>query len=218
MKPTPVVFKVHGPERRRRAFVNLQVGLGGCCSCCCCCLHTIGGLIGAIVAPSIGAEEGPSVHSNSKDEGVHLAHVSRTTGTGIQQAKTGLQAGQQLGRPRDEEDEDNPSPMPSFHTGPSAVALFWWILFAVSILNLILFLRPSRDGLSAAVVVVTLCLPLVQLGSALFVAIILLCSQRSDRGYQFKQLGKITLGVIVGTLAGILAMFGIWIYINPRLF
>jgi hypothetical protein len=41
----------HEPERRRAAATTLHCG---CTCCCCCCLHTIGSLIGASVAPTIG--------------------------------------------------------------------------------------------------------------------------------------------------------------------
>lgn len=37
----------HPPERRRRSSVIAAQAC--CCCCCCCCLHTIGGLIGALV-------------------------------------------------------------------------------------------------------------------------------------------------------------------------
>jgi|GEM_PF-2885654 len=48
--PKPALkFDVHPPERRRKTG---GVIVPGCCCCCCCCLHTLGGLIGAAIAPS----------------------------------------------------------------------------------------------------------------------------------------------------------------------
>jgi hypothetical protein len=35
------------PERQRQRSMVVHCG---CCCCCCCCLHTVGGLLGAVVA------------------------------------------------------------------------------------------------------------------------------------------------------------------------
>src|SRR5262249_33950685 len=52
---TPVVVVAHPGERRRGcSTVPAQAG-HCCCCCCCCCLHSLGGLIGAAVAPNLGA-------------------------------------------------------------------------------------------------------------------------------------------------------------------
>ena len=51
MSPSPVVIQKHTPERRRRAVTTLNCG---CSCCCCCCLHTMGSLVGAAIAPTIG--------------------------------------------------------------------------------------------------------------------------------------------------------------------
>jgi hypothetical protein len=50
--PTPsrlpaVAVIVHPPERRRRR--SPVIAAQACCCCCCCCLHTLGGLVGALV-------------------------------------------------------------------------------------------------------------------------------------------------------------------------
>lgn len=41
-----VGFVAHPPERRRRSTTLLSAG---CCCCCCCCVHTLGGIVGAVV-------------------------------------------------------------------------------------------------------------------------------------------------------------------------
>src|SRR4051794_40727150 len=47
---TPTL-ECHPPERRRRTEIRM---CHGSCCCCCCCLHTVGGIIGAGVAPTFG--------------------------------------------------------------------------------------------------------------------------------------------------------------------
>jgi hypothetical protein len=60
MKP-PADFRLesHPPERRRRSTETLMCG---CCCCCCCCLHTVGGIIGAAVAPAFGKNSRLPLH------------------------------------------------------------------------------------------------------------------------------------------------------------
>lgn len=49
MIQSPVQLHVHPAERRKHRDLTLySSGVGGCC-CCCCCLHTVGGLIGALI-------------------------------------------------------------------------------------------------------------------------------------------------------------------------
>lgn len=45
MAPAPIQVQVHPSERRRRRGVVLNAA----CCCCCCCLHSVGGLIGALI-------------------------------------------------------------------------------------------------------------------------------------------------------------------------
>jgi hypothetical protein len=63
-------------------------------------------------------------------------------------------------------------------------------------------------------VIIVLILPALQLGSALLTALTLATSSRTDKGYQFRQLGKIVLGVVVGTVLGILIMVGIGLVLS----
>src|SRR5260370_42138891 len=44
-------IECHPPERRRRTGIRM---CHGCCCCCCCCLHTVGGILGAVIAPKLG--------------------------------------------------------------------------------------------------------------------------------------------------------------------
>jgi hypothetical protein len=205
MKPTRVDFSAHPPERRRRPAVTLY---GGCC-CCCCCLHTIGSVIGAAVAPTIGRGRRPSLYSydDYRYEDDFPAPVTRRTGTGIQ---TGDRPIPERSLPHEEEDEDYPRVTQPLRNRVSAVALFWWIVLGLSIVGLLWFASSSNDNMAVGLVILALVMPAVQLGSAFIVAIVLLCMRRTDSGYQFIQLGKITLGVILGTAAGIVAMVALF--------
>lgn len=50
--PPKLEIVAHPPERSRRGAVLLSAG--SCC-CCCCCLHSLGGIVGALVG---GSREG----------------------------------------------------------------------------------------------------------------------------------------------------------------
>jgi hypothetical protein len=55
------------PERRRRGTTSLYAP--GCCACCCCCcLHSVGGIIGALVGREIRREKAPVVYTYRVDE------------------------------------------------------------------------------------------------------------------------------------------------------
>lgn len=51
MASTPIQIDRHQPERRRPPVTTLHCG---CTCCCCCCLHTVGSIVGAAVAPTMG--------------------------------------------------------------------------------------------------------------------------------------------------------------------
>jgi hypothetical protein len=66
-----VTLVVHPPERRRRRSVI--VASGCCCSCCCsCCLHSIGGVVGAMMAGSQGLSSAAVVSDVVLDDGERL--------------------------------------------------------------------------------------------------------------------------------------------------
>jgi hypothetical protein len=89
----------------------------------------------------------------------------------------------------------------------SVAALFCYICLGVSLLALLFSSRWRGEGLLMGVILLLLAFPAVQLASAAVVFLVLLCSRRSDRVYQMKRLGKITLGVVLGAMAGVSAMW-----------
>jgi len=77
MKPAPEFqLESHPPERRRRSTETLMCG---CCCCCCCCLHTVGGIIGAAVAPAFGKKSRLPIHYYYDEEfDISVPDIGRT--------------------------------------------------------------------------------------------------------------------------------------------
>lgn len=165
---TPLI-ECHPPERRRRTDVRMCHG--SCC--CCCCLHTVGGLIGAGVAPLIGAK-------NPLPLGYYY------------------------------EEEDEYAVPDVSKPGVSAVKVFWFLSLGVwGVGGLIGSAQAGGEGFVGALIILLLLFPAIQLGCAIFTLLWLALSVRPDKSFQLKQVGKLTLGLVVGTVAGILAMVGI---------
>jgi hypothetical protein len=110
-------------------------------------------------------------------------------------------------------DEETGDALPEISKpGLSAVSLFWWIscfLIFCSFLYTILLEKGRVDSMMVTGVILLLVFPLLQLASAVVTLIVFGFWPRPDRGYQLKQLGKITAGVLLGSILGIGAMVGI---------
>jgi hypothetical protein len=157
------------PERRRG---TTTLYAPGCTCCCCCCLHTIGGLIGAVVGPRIKSEKAPIIYTCDVDADDKV--VSRAV-----------------------------------YPGLSAEALFWRMLLPMPFVGFVLFLVFSRIWQEMgcfAIVFVAIYLPYAQFLSAGITFVILGLSRRGDKHFQIKQLAKLTAGVVVGTISGLLIM------------
>lgn len=189
---SPIVFVAHLPERGyARSAVPAQAG-GCCCCCCCCCLHTLGGLIGAAVAPAWGGRR------RYRDQEEQDYDDFRSS------------ANARYSFDRDEEVEVQS------RRGPSAVLTFWLSLVALVVLGLIIGPlwgitqnggpNGGQNGFFIAVFLIVMGLPLLQLAAAAVSAIILASFNGMNRGNEFRRLGKISLGAIVGTVAGLLIM------------
>ncbi len=109
-------------------------------------------------------------------------------------------------------DEEDDIAVPNIaKTGVSAVKVFWILSLAAALLGAVLgasFGEP-REGLVIGLVLLALAFPAVQLGIVIVLLIWLAISSRPDRSFQFWQVGKITLGLFVGTAAGIMTMVAI---------
>jgi hypothetical protein len=177
----------HPAERRQRSG-SVIVACCGCC-CCCCCLHTVGSLAGAAVAPIFG----------KKRDSIGARYRLLVEEYELEDQPGGETAAPEFRR----------------KAKMSAVALYWWLVAAFSALPLgygvLIGLSEPRieSTLVITLVLMALGMPLIQLAASLVAGVVLVASLRDDKGYQLLQLGKITLGSIVGTVAGVLAMVGI---------
>lgn len=178
MADAPIAVRKHEPERRRSTSITTLAC--GCCCCCCCCLHSVGSLIGAAIAPTIGRGRMAIYYYYDEETGEAVPHVAKA--------------------------------------GVSAVALFWWLLLGLVVFGFFASAFSGPTGLIVGAVIIAMVLPALQLLSALVTAIVVATSTRYDKMYQFKQLGKMTLGVILGTVLGILVMVGIGVALSGMRF
>lgn len=114
-------------------------------------------------------------------------------------------------------DEDTGEKVPDIRKpGLSAVALFWWLVAAFSALGCVFGLAAGRaaEGLLVSSVIVLMVFPAIQLLAAIVTLIVYAIWPRPDKARQLKQLGKITLGVVLGTIAGIGIMVAIGVMIS----
>lgn len=208
-----VTLIAHPPERRqRRARVPAQAG--HCCSCCCCCLHSLGALIGAAVAPALGGPR-PDLYLpltdywDEEDFDRPASLASRDREAVMTDALSPLPPPAEADLVRERHERNLGIALPAL--GFSAVSLFWWILLILVIGGLVLSTMGGRgEGLLVGGVIMLLVFPGLQLAAAAFTALILGVSYRPDKGHQFRQLGKIVLGMVAGTVLGILLMVGIY--------
>ncbi|HEY7426413.1 MAG TPA: hypothetical protein VH682_19425 [Gemmataceae bacterium] len=206
-----VTLIIHPPDKRRgHLSVPAQAG-PCCCTCCCCCLHSLGGIIGAAVAPNMGSAAKPSGSKANWD--LLLAHYWEEieepgplgpAREGITATREGITAGAPAA-PAEPRPVQQPIVLPG--RGLSAVSLFWWISLILGFGVVLWFsVSASRGGLLLGAFILVIFLPAVQLGAALLTAIILAVSAGPHKSYQFQQLGKIGCGVVVGTVVGVLVM------------
>ena len=101
-------------------------------------------------------------------------------------------------------------------TGVSAVKVFWLLSLAASVLGALYGFTLGRDGFIIGLVLLLLVFPALQLVCAIIVGIGFACTSRPDKWFQLKQLGKLTLGLFLGTVAGIVAMVVIGVILSRR--
>jgi hypothetical protein len=213
-----LTIECHPPERRRR--VEARMCCGSCC-CCCCCLHTLGGIIGAAIAPKLGSQSSAWSHLSLIEYWDEEDHKpAPATGTAVEdEAIT-------ANKPNSSEKSAVPrQPMPDIaKTGVSGVKMYWFVTLICVCASFVYIttLAPEAGGGGGAplfapriagLLILALGFPAIQLVSAIITAIWLALSRRPDRSFQLVQLGKITLGLILGTVAGIVAMVGIWVLV-----
>jgi hypothetical protein len=195
-------IECHPPERRRRADVHM---CHGSCCCCCCCLHTLGGIVGAVIAPKLGGRSTAWSHLSLIEYWEEEDDEPGPTGAAGRDA---IIEEMPISRPRR---AVSPRIVPNIAgRGVSAVKVFWLLSLAASIVGALIGLaRGSGGGLIVGLIVLLLVFPAVQLLCAVITLTWLALSSRPDQSFQLRQVGKLTLGLFLGTLAGIVAMVGI---------
>ena len=112
-------------------------------------------------------------------------------------------------------DEDTGRQIPLDHKpGLSAVVMFWWVLcFLIFLCFTYGILTNSAKGETLLItgIIVLMVFPILQIASAVITVVVFAVWNRPDRAYQIWQLGRITLGVVLGTLLGIgvMALIGV---------
>jgi hypothetical protein len=182
-----ITLQAHPPERRRRRSAELLSQLNGCCCCCCCCLHSVGSLVGAVVA-SVVASRG----SAASPREAPIKFPDDEIGGWVQEPPVRL-------------------PIKRIYWG-SVVA----VASLVPLYMLLQHVTPmGPDGpMVEPLFYLAIFLPLVQLGASVLSAIVLACfPYRYQNGRAWALLGWITagtfIGAVIGTLIMILAFFSI---------
>ena len=166
----------HPPERRRRTEIRM---CHGSACCCCCCVHTVGGIIGAAVAPAFGKNNRMPIHYYyDEDLDISVPNVAKP--------------------------------------GASAVKVFWFLSLGTAILGTMLGALAGREGFLIGLFTFAMGFPALQLGCAVVTLIWLGLSSRPDKSFQSWQIGKIAIGLFVGTAAGILAMVVLAVLMSAR--
>jgi hypothetical protein len=104
----------------------------------------------------------------------------------------------------DVDDPDTELP-PLTKPGLSAISVYWFSFLILTVLGGLIGLANGIVG----IVFLVLGLPLVQIAAVVVSAILLAFNSRSVEDGQLWTLGKIALGIIVGTGLGVASMFGI---------
>jgi hypothetical protein len=197
------------PAERRRGRQTPPAQAGHCCCCCCCCLHTIGSLIGAVVAPNLGGGGRPSealALTSYWDEEFDDDWPPRPLSP---RDREGISIDPMPGRPAEVSRASRRDDIALGTYGPSAVSLFWWTSLIFAALGLVIAVFNGAEGFLIGGVILLMVFPGVQLAAAVVAALVLAISSRPDKGRQLRQVGKIILGMIIGTIAGILTMTGL---------
>ena len=209
-----ITLTAHPPEHgSKRANVPAQAG--HCCTCCCCCcLHSLGAIVGSLVGPKMGgrpknAWEHLSLVEDWDDEKYTPGSFAATNSAGITEQAPPLAANS----PKSSRADDGAPGIALSSSHRSATSLFWWSVLAFAALGLVgigLAVGGSGGHLFGALLGfgfgVLMTFPLLQLLAAAATAVILAISTRPDKHYQYRQLAKITLGMLCGTSIGLLVM------------
>ena len=197
--------------------------------------------MGAVIAPKLGSQSPPHASAwahlsliEDWDEEERASTRKDSDGDAITEKTPPPASGS--ASPKDAPvDIGKPGAAPGFASGPSAVKVFWISTLICTVLTMVLLTfwsvwnpfiggrrgarRASDDmveALATGLCFLILGFPVVQLASAFVTLLFLSAKSGSDSSFQLRRLGKITLGVIVGAVAGVLAMVIIGFVLSRR--
>ena len=102
-------------------------------------------------------------------------------------------------------------------SGAPAGAVYWWMVLALSLLGMMLALPAvGGDGFIVVLVVGAMLFPLIQLGASVLACIAIAVSSHEDKWSCYRRIGRITGFSVLGTIAGIGAMFFIGVMLGAR--
>jgi hypothetical protein len=178
MDPSPIDLHVHPPERRRARTVALPCG----CCCCCCCLHSIGGLIGALIGTFIPGRRPPEPYPPPGYYGEQYVPppVPRRS-----------------------------SALPAAGLYWIILAMLTMLVFLVSCVGYAHELAGPGifDGVGAGLLILAIFLPGVQIVASLIAMLAAALTDTQNAAARLWTIGKITLGTLLGTGVGIGIMF-----------
>lgn len=187
-------FTSHPPERGRPEIIEPACA-GASCSCCCCCLHTMGGLIGALV---FSLKETASIKPLNAEELDFQEHIVQ--GEGVSQ-------GPVVPVPRD---------------GMSVSGIYWRTMLTLTLTGLLFGTIIAGEtnqarGLTNAALftgfVSIMVFPGIQLLAGLITFLILVFHGRGGKPtYEFRTLLRINLGMFAGSIVGFVFMYSIYLF------
>jgi hypothetical protein len=185
-------FTSHLPERGRPEIAEPACA-GASCSSCCCCLHTVGGLVGALV---FSLKEISNLKPLNQEELDFQEHIVR--GEGLSQ----------------------PPVVPVPTDGMSVSGIYWRTLLILTLAGLfygtliVEEVYKDRNLTRAALFALfftIMVFPGVQLLSGLITLIILAFNGRGGKPTnEFRHLLRINLGMFAGAIIGFVVMYSIY--------
>jgi hypothetical protein len=209
---TAIAVIAHPAERRRRVSGNPALA-GPCCCCCCCCLHSLGGIVGAVMAPQAGRRQrSDDAMSDDWQPGAASRGLSAWEREGITAGAVGAIApiDEPIRRPK----PDQPIALPP--GGMSGVKVFWITFASLNLISFLLAALVGGDAFAAWIVISFMAWPAFQLGAGAIAAGIVGASAQPDKRHQLRQIGRIVLGSILGAVIGLLVMVGLYFAFHPQ--
>jgi hypothetical protein len=189
----PFLFKVQ-PAERGRSHPIAPVCAGSCCTCC-CCMHTIGGLVGAVISSERPTPEVPTERSGEQNQD---HEISSSTADSHVSLKNGR---------------------------PSVAAVFWWTTLVLIGLGLLIGALVGMQngesdqifmGMVYAFFAMLMGFPAVQLLASVITLFILHLRRTEQISFEveLRQLGKIGVGWTLGSLAGFAMLFVLYLLLT----